>query len=138
MEIQEVAIILAAGFFAGFINTVAGGGSLITLPVLIFMGLPPSIANASNRVAIFFQNAFATGGFASKGVSVFPYNIYLGISALFGAIIGAKLAIDIDGALFNRILAGIMIMVVFFTVFNPVKGKDVLSTALETKHKWLG
>ena len=72
---------------------------------MIFMGLPPVIANASNRLALLFQNIFAVAGFKSKGVSAYPYSLWLGISASVGAIIGSKIAVDIDGQIFNRILA---------------------------------
>lgn len=127
MEWVDILIVIAAGFGAGFINTVAGGGSLITLPVLIFLGLPPAVANASNRVAIFAQNIFGVLGFRSKGVSAFPFSIWLSISALVGAILGAELAIDIKGDVFNKILAVVMIVVVFFTIFNPnMKPGEVL------------
>ena len=54
---------------AGAINTLGGGGSLLTLPALIFLGLPPSIANASNRIGILFSSISATTGYASKGIS---------------------------------------------------------------------
>ena len=47
---------MIAGVVAGFINTVAGGGSLITLPILIFMGLPAATANGTNRIALMAQN----------------------------------------------------------------------------------
>ena len=56
MDFLEVLLILGVGFVAGIINTIAGGGSLLSLPILIFLGLPPSVANATNRVAIFSQN----------------------------------------------------------------------------------
>ena len=130
MDTLDILIILGSGLFAGFLNTVAGGGSLLTLPVLIFMGLDSSVANATNRVAIFSQNAFATGGFISKRVSVFPFNVYLGISALAGALIGAKIAIDISDSLFKRILAIVMLAVIFWTVSEPYlrkqnKGKNM-------------
>jgi uncharacterized protein len=115
----DALIVIGAGFGAGFINTLAGGGSLITLPVLIFLGLPPAIANASNRVAIFAQNIFGVLGFKSKGVSAFPFSIWLSVSALLGAILGAELAIEIKGEIFNKILAVVMIVVVFFTIFSP-------------------
>ena len=52
MEIYKYIMVVAVGLIAGFINTVAGGGSLLTLPVLIFMGLPPAVANGTNRVGI--------------------------------------------------------------------------------------
>ncbi len=106
------------GVVAGVLNTLAGGGSLLTLPLLIFLGLPPNVANGTNRVAIFIQNIFGTAGYRSKGCNTYPYNIYFGVSALLGAIIGAKLAIDIKGDVFNKILAVVMILVVIFLVLN--------------------
>lgn len=119
MEWQEVVMLIGAGLFAGVINTLAGGGSLITMPLLIFMGLPPVEANASNRVALFVQNIFAVQGFRSKGVFLFPYSLWVAISATIGAIIGAKIAIDISGDLFRRILAVVMVMVMVLTVLKP-------------------
>ena len=121
MEPLDILLIIAVGFVAGFVNTVAGGGSLLTLPILIFLGLPPAIANASNRVAIFLQNIFGIMGFRSKGVSAFPFSLYLGIIALFGAIIGAKISVELDEALFNRVIAIVMVMVLLLIIFNPIK-----------------
>lgn len=115
----EIVILIAVGFIAGSINTIAGGGSLLTLPILIFLGLPPNIANGTNRIGILFQNIFTTAGFRSKGIITFPFSIYIGISALFGSIIGAQIAIDIKGETFNKILAIIMVLVVGFMVFKP-------------------
>ena len=59
MDILEGIFLVAAGMFAGFINSIAGGGSLLIMPLLIFMGLPSAEANGSNRVAIFVQNIFS-------------------------------------------------------------------------------
>lgn len=124
MDFLEVLLILAVGLVAGFINTVAGGGSLISLPVLIFLGLPSAMANATNRVAIFSQNIFGVAGFKSKGIGEFRYSLALGISALFGAILGAKLAVDIKGELFNKILAVVMVLVVLLTITGKAKPKS--------------
>lgn len=118
MEIFNYTLLVGTGIVAGFINTVAGGGSLLSLPVLIFMGLPPAVANATNRVAIFSQNIFGVLGFRSKGVSAYPYSLYLGISAFFGAIIGAKISVNLDDDLFNKIIAVIMVLVVLATIFG--------------------
>lgn len=112
-------LLIAVGFAAGFINTIAGGGTLLTMPMLIFMGLAPNVANATNRVAIVLQTAIGVKGFKSKGVSTYPFNLYLGVSALFGAFIGAYFAVDIKGELFNKILACIMIVVVLLMLFQP-------------------
>lgn len=130
-------MVVAVGLIAGFINTVAGGGSLLTLPVLIFMGLPPAVANGTNRVGILLQNVFSVSGFKSKGVSVFPYAIYLAITALIGAIIGAKLAVDIKGELFNRILAVVMVLVLIITIFNPLKKSGTQQELMSPKRKAL-
>lgn len=116
--IVEIIVLIGVGIVAGAINTLAGGGSLLTLPILIFLGLPPNIANGTNRIAIISQNVFTTAGFKSKGVITFPFSIYLGISALFGSIIGAKIAVDIKGETFNKILAIIMVTVVIYMVFK--------------------
>jgi len=133
----EILYLVLIGFFAGSINTLAGGGSLLTLPILIFLGLPPTVANGTNRIAILIQNIFGTAGYKSKGVSAYPYSLYLGISALFGAIIGAQIAVDIKGALFNRILAVVMLLVVIFIIFKP-KNFQSLPERLTGKYLWLG
>jgi uncharacterized membrane protein YfcA len=117
MELNYILLIFV-GFVAGIINTLAGGGSLITLPVLIFMGLPEAIANGTNRIAILLQTASAVSGYKSKGVTTFPFSLYLGVCALLGSIIGASIAIDIDGETFNKILAIVMVVVGCLLVFN--------------------
>tara|TARA_B100000767_G_C19733875_1_gene522993 strand:- start:985 stop:1737 length:753 start_codon:yes stop_codon:yes gene_type:complete len=118
-NLVQYAVLIIVGMLAGVINTLAGGGSLLTLPVLIFMGLPPNVANATNRIGIAFQALIGTAGYQSKGVSNFPFNIYLGISALLGSLIGAQIAVDIRGETFNKLLAIIMIFVVAVIVFKP-------------------
>ena len=131
-------LLIAVGFAVGFINTVAGGGSLLSLPVLIFLGLPSNMANGTNRVAIVIQTAMATAGFKSKGVSTFPFNIYLGISAFLGAVIGANIAVDVTGEAFNRILAIVMLSVIFIIIFSPKLNLVHIEERLTGKYLWLG
>lgn len=131
-------LLIAVGFAAGFINTVAGGGSLLTLPTLIFLGLPSSVANGTNRVAVIIQTALATAGFRSKGVSTAPFNIYLGISAFIGAIIGAQIAVDIKGETFNRILAIVMMVVVCIILFKPKMKLAEMEERITGKYLWIG
>ncbi len=127
-------LLILVGFFAGIINTMAGGGSLLTLPLLIFLGLPSAVANGTNRIAIFMSSLSATAGFRSKGISNYPFNSYLGFAGLLGALIGAQIAIDIRGELFNKILAVIMIVVVLLIVFKPNLKIDNISERLKGKH----
>jgi len=133
----EALLLIGVGFFAGIINTMAGGGSLLTLPILIFLGLPPNIANGTNRVAIVVQNIFTTAGFKSKGVKTFPFSIYVGLSALVGSIIGAKIAVDIKGETFNKILSVVMLLVVGYMVFSSTKKIKNIIEKTSGKHLWV-
>lgn len=135
MDYLQAVFLIFIGVIAGFINTVAGGGSLLTLPILIFLGLPPSMANGTNRVAIFFQNIAGITGFKSKGVFIFPFSLWVGVSALAGAIIGAHLSVQIRGELFNQILAVVMVAVVLITIFNPIKNPSEVIERLSQKHQ---
>ena len=71
----QIPVLVLVGIVAGFLNVLAGGGSLMTLPLLIFFGLPVATANGTNRIAIFCQNIFAIAGFKRQGV--FPIRIAL-------------------------------------------------------------
>ena len=117
----QIPSLILVGVVAGFLNVLAGGGSLLTLPLLIFFGLPAATANGTNRIAIFCQNIFAITGFKKRGV--FPLRLALLCTppALLGSYIGANLAIDIDEALFRRLLALIMVAVLIFMALDPMK-----------------
>lgn len=130
-------ILIFIGVFAGAINTLAGGGSLITLPFLIFIGLPPSIANATNRIAILFQTASAVSGFRSKGVHTIPFSLYIGASAFIGSLLGAQIAVDIKGETFNKILSVVMVIAVLLIAFKKKSDFNELVQEQTTgKHLW--
>jgi len=134
METEVIIILFICGLFSGVINTLAGGGSLITLPIMIFLGIPPSIANGTNRVQLIFQNIFAVYGFKSKGVSNFKFSWWLSISAVLGSIIGAYIAIDFPEELFKKLLSIIMILVMFSIL---LKDKNDFIETNNIKNKWL-
>jgi uncharacterized membrane protein YfcA len=133
----EYPLIVLVGFIAAFLNTVGGGGSLFSVPILTFIGLPITIANGTSRVAIFFQNIFAVGGFKSKGVELpWPYAVYLGVASLGGGIVGSLLAASMSDDLFKKIFAGIMIFSVGLILADPFKtnGHEKLSA----RDQWIG
>jgi len=117
----QIPALALVGVIAGFLNVLAGGGSLLTLPLLIFFGLPAATANGTNRIAIFCQNIFAITGFKRQGV--FPIRLALLCTppALLGSYLGANLAINVDEMLFRRLLALIMVGVLMFMVFDPMQ-----------------
>lgn len=137
---ESLLLILLAlvGFIAGVINTIAGGGSLLTLPMLIFMGLPPSVANGTNRIGIFIQSITSVAGFKSKGIQPTLFSVYLGVSALAGSLIGARIAIDIKGETFNRILAIVMLIVVLFIIFKPKVNVADFVERIQGKYRLIG
>lgn len=114
-------LLLAAGLVAGVINVVAGGGSFLTLPLLIFMGLPPTTANGTNRIGIVVQNAGAVWGFRRHGLVERRWIWMAALPATAGAVAGTLLALWIEGATFKRVLSFLMIAVTIWTLWDPMK-----------------
>ena len=113
-----LAAVFGAGLAAGFLNVVAGGGSLITLPVLLFLGLPAPLANGTNRLAILVQNVVAAGTFRHEGVPDLRGAVPAALLTIPGAIAGALLAVRVSDALFRTILAVVLVLSVF-ALFAP-------------------
>lgn len=120
----SAALLAATGFAAGIINVLAGGGSLLTLPVLIFVGLPPTVANGTNRVAILAQNVAASWSFRRHGLLPMGWLRLAAPPALAGAVLGIWLATQVGEATLQRFLAGIMVAVAIWTLWNPVKPRQ--------------
>ncbi len=107
----ELSLLLVTGIATGFLNVMAGGGSMLSLPVMIFLGIPGTIANGTNRIAILTQNISAVLAFYRKGIANFGLSLTLGACTIPGTIIGAFLAARIPNDQFNTVLAIIMVMV---------------------------
>ena len=112
-------VLVAVGGVAGVINVVAGGGSFLTLPVLIFMGLPAVVANGTNRVAILLQNVAAVWGFHRHGVLDWRAVLWAAVPATAGSVLGTGAALIISEEAFKRVLAGLMVAVTLWTLWNP-------------------
>lgn len=121
MTTTQVVLIFLAGIASGFVNTVGGGGSLISLPALIFVGLPSAVANGTNRIALMAQNIVAIEYFRQKGFFYPKLSIMLGIPAVLGSIVGAKFAISLSDEMFNRVLAYVMLTVLVLIIWRPEK-----------------
>lgn len=137
MEILHVGLILVTGVAAGFMNTIGGGGSLLSLPMLIFLGSPAAVANGTNRIALMVQNVVAVTNFRKKGFFYPKLGITLAIPAVFGSFLGARLAISIPEELFQKILAVIMVIILVLILTRPekkflkeIEGENLSSTRL--------
>ena len=114
-------LLFLVGLIAGALNVIAGGGSLLSLPVMIFLGLPPTVANGTNRVAILLQNVGASWSFHRRGLVSKEWLLIAVPPALVGAILGTVAAVNIGELEFQRILAVILVAAAAWQIWNPVK-----------------
>nr|MBP9582426.1 sulfite exporter TauE/SafE family protein [Ignavibacterium sp.] len=126
-DLVGILILFAVGAVAAFINVNAGGGSSLTLPVLIFLGLDPTVANGTNRVAILFQNISAVQSFKREKFFEVKNSLILSALTLPGAIAGSIIAVKISNELFEKILGVIMILIII-TMLLPKKKTDKTNT----------
>jgi uncharacterized membrane protein YfcA len=115
--------VFALGLVAGFLNVMAGGGSLITLPILIFLGLPVAVANGTNRVAILAQNAAAFTSFRQQGYTDWRSGVLFALTTAPGAVLGAFVAVRVGEDLFRAILAVVLVLSVV-GLLTPSRSKD--------------
>ena len=118
LELWQAAVLAGVGVIGGFVNVMAGGGSLVTVPVMVFMGLPGPVANGTNRIAILAQNLAAIVAFARRGFGEFRLSLSLAACAAPGAAVGALVGTHLEGVWFNRALAAIMVGVMLVMHFD--------------------
>lgn len=119
MYCGKIVLILITGLVAGVVSTLGGGGSLLTMPMLIFLGLPAAEANGTNRIGLLIQDLVGIACFRSKGYFYPKISLLLGIPAVLGSILGVRAAISISGELFEKILGIIMIIVLITILTRP-------------------
>jgi uncharacterized membrane protein YfcA len=110
---------IGAGILAGVINTLAGSGSLVTLPMLIFLGLPANVANGTNRVGVIFQNIVGITTFSRHGSLDVKGGIWYIVPAVLGAFVGARIAVDLNEQVMNYVIGVVMVMMLFIILANP-------------------
>jgi uncharacterized membrane protein YfcA len=113
-------LLFFTGLVAGTLNVIAGGGSLLSLPVMIFLGLPPTVANGTNRVAILVQNIGASWSFHRRGMMSKEWLLLAIPPVILGAVLGTIAALHVTEFTFQRILAVILVAGAAWTVWNPI------------------
>ena len=122
---------MGVGLFAGVINTLAGSGSLVTLPLLVLLGLPSTVANATNRVGVVVQNVV--------GVVTFPHNFrtnlanagWLIAATVPGGVAGALVAARLTEAQMDLVIGGVMVVMLLILLYQPDRVLRGRSTAPE-------
>jgi uncharacterized membrane protein YfcA len=125
--------LIGVGFAAGFINTLAGSGSLITLPFLIFLGLPANVANGTNRIAILLQNVVGVASFKQQKVFNFREGIWFSLPAIVGALIGSKIAVQINEVIMEYVIGGLLVFMFFLLILKPKAWIKSRSGKIKTK-----
>jgi len=120
MEWFEWIIFVASGVLVGIINTLAGSGSLITLPIFISLcGLPPTVANGTNRIGVLVQTFVGALTFYRNGKLSYRGLGWMLIPALPGVILGTLLATGVRDETMNYVIAGLMFLMLFVMLVNP-------------------
>lgn len=117
MHPAEAGLLVAAGLGAGFLNTVAGGGSVLTLPVLEAVTGSPGVANGTNRIAIVLQNVSAVAGFGRALDRRRAWR--LALPALLGGIAGAWVATRLSAGAMRVALSVAVALVAVSAVVRP-------------------
>lgn len=115
---HDVAILLLVGFVVSFVNSISGGGSVLSLPILIFMGMPSAVANGTNRIGVLAGSLGSLIGFKSKGIFLPKLAFEVGWPGVIGSILGSTLAVKLPDKIFNPILSVVIVFVVVMTVKN--------------------
>ena len=134
-QLPLMLLLFTVGAVAGVLNVMAGGGSAITLPMLIFLGLDSPLANGTNRLAVFIQCLATVISFRRENYSDLKTSMRLAVCALPGAVIGAVMAVRMDNLLFQKVL-GLFILIMVATVLLPERAQSAERTG-ESSGGWL-
>lgn len=134
MDISSPAIIFFVAILASAFGTLIGGASIVTIPTLILLGLPPHTAIGTDRFGIIGIGLAGWYKFQKKGLVNYRIGFTIAIPILFGTIIGSNLVLQISEDVLKNVIIAINILIVIFILLNPAIGVDKSATPLEN-HK---
>ena len=124
MDLLHLSIIFCTSVIGGLFGTLVGGTSLITIPVLIFLGLPPHTAIGTDRLGIAGLTTMGWYKFHEKGLINYPISLMMGVSALIGSFLGANLVLEISMAILKKIIAIVTVLILIIVVGQPKLGVE--------------
>jgi uncharacterized membrane protein YfcA len=119
MSIADAFLLVAGGLFAGVINAMAGGGSLLTVPLLSLAGVEGLLANGTNRVAVLIQTGSSGYGFARRGVGDVDETLRILVPTVIGGVFGSVAVSQVDDELFERAFGLLMIPLLGLSLWKP-------------------
>ena len=134
MNWNEIILLLASGVLVGIINTLGGGGSVITMSLFMAMGMPIGIANGTNRIAVLMQNFSATVAFLRKGMLHVRSGLLLSLPAILGNIFGAMVATEVSDSVFKICLSVVLAIILVYLLLG--KDNEQVTGGHGLKIKW--
>lgn len=119
MDIVTGILMVVVGLLAGYINTLAGAGSLLTLSFLMFFGMDAKVANGTNRIGILIQSLVATGNFKKQEIFAWHEGLWLGLPAIAGSIAGSLSAVSIDERTMKVSIGIFLALMLLIILFKP-------------------
>lgn len=120
----EALLLVAGGFFAGGINSVAGGGSTLTVPLLVLAGVPGNAANGSNRIGILTSTVAAAASFARLGVKGFAHTGRIIVPVVAGSLVGSTAISRLSNDAFETLFGFLMLPLIVLSIFKPKARTD--------------
>jgi uncharacterized membrane protein YfcA len=137
MSLLQVSAMLAAAFLAGMVNSIAGGGTLLTFPLLIWLGLDPKVANATSTVALWPGLFGGLFGYRREMNDTSLILMRLGATSLIGGGIGAWLLILTPSLTFGRLVPFLILFATILFMFQgPVNRWLHLPSSADSKRAW--
>ncbi len=119
MELSHIILLIISGLLVGFINTLAGGGTIISISLFMLLGLPPMVANGTNRIAIFLQNLVAVTNYSKKKILNIRNSFKYAIPVAAGSIIGGNIVITFNENTFNYFFLVIIVFMIVMILLKP-------------------
>lgn len=136
MEWYMYLAVIAAGLFAGFVNTLAGSGSLITLPLLMFLGLPANVANGTNRIGVLVQSLVSSVSFKKQKLYTVSEGLWMSLPALAGALLGSLVAVRINERIMELLIGGLLIIMFFIILYKPEQWVRDHALSSSMRRRW--
>lgn len=124
MSSSIILILIVSGLFVGFINTLSAGGTAISIALYLALGLPPSEANATNRIGVLLQSSLSAGMFAGKGYLKQTKALPLALFAMLGALVGSILSIALPQQIFSYAMGASLLIMLFFLFSSPKRFEE--------------
>ena len=137
MDITNIILLVVSGLLSGLMNTLASSGSAITLPVMIFLGIPPSVANATNRLPILIGSSISVYNFQQSKEIIWSKTFLISIPLFLGVILGSFLTQYMDSTKIQWLLLVAMIFSFILIVTNSrkiLKGRSLIKTTISLKN----